>query len=180
MSERISGAEVREWAEFLGRADSLRILADQMEADAAELARLAPLAAEWEAVLRVLAHPDLASWKITDPSRGPVSCMVYNTPHRPDARAPGVGVPVVEITAPTMAELADNLDALAAARVPEPEEWCVVIRPAYFTSVAQMNFTCREDAMAAARGHPAYQRRTAAQVVRHPDGSFTVIPEKGE
>jgi len=45
---------------------------------------------------------------------------------------------------------------------------------------AEWGFTSREAAMAAARGHPAYQRRTAARVVRHPDGSFTVYPEKGE
>jgi len=190
MSARISGAEVREWAEFLGRADSLRILADQMEADAAELERLRractvqndavcqtlgrvlgypryaddqsrfprataedgvcigdhvaetlavevaaalervriarvnecdlrekmagelqrlkPLAAMGEALLRVREHPErdtkIAHWFGGDD----LGCGCFTLY---DGR----------ITASTWVELADKLDAIAAARVPKPE-----------------------------------------------------------
>ena len=170
MSERISAAEVRVWAEFLGRADSLRILADQMEADAAELQRLKPLAAEAEALRRVREHPerdkDIGLW-IGDKGSG---CATRDH---------------LTITAPSLTALADKIDSIAAERVPKPEpeppgEWCVLRMDSPLMVQAEWGFTTRWDARAAARGHPAYQRRTAARVVRHPDGSFTVSPERGE
>lgn len=61
-----------------------------------------------------------------------------------------------------------------------PEEWCVLRMDSPLMVQAEWGFMSREAAMAAARAHPAHQRRTAARVVRHPDSSFTVIPEKGE
>ena len=181
MSERISAAKVRhptftsaEWMASDGRDVPLSFLdavADQMEADAAELQRLKPLAAEAEALQRVMEHPerhkDIPLW-IGDNVSG---CFTLD-----DGR----------ITASTWVELADKLDALAAARVqkPEPEppqEWCVVrMDNPHVVLPVEWGFMSRESVWRAACGHPAYQRRTAARVVRHPDGSFTVIPEKGE
>jgi len=137
-------------------------------ADAEELGHLRPLAAEGEALQRVREHPerhkDISLW-ICDGLSG---CFTLD-----DGK----------MTAPSLTALADKLDAIAAARVPKPEppeEWCVVRLDQPRVVQAEWGFKSREDAMAAARRHPAYQRRTAARIVRHPDGSFTVSPERGE
>ena len=149
--------------------------AQRIEVQRAELARLTPLAAMGEALRRVREHPErdtkIALWfGGADWGSG---CFTLD-----DGR----------ITASTWVELADKLDALAAARVPGPEpepeppqEWCVVrMDNPHVVLPVEWGFMSRERVWRAACGHPAYQRRTAARVVRHPDGSFTVIPERGE
>ena len=184
MSERISGANVRhpaftaaEWMASPQRnvpQSFLDAMADQTEADAAELQRLKPLAAMAEAIQRVREHPERAKdselW-IDDRGSG---CATRDH---------------LTITAPSLTALADKLDAIAAGRVPKPEPEpdiaTLYLELLYQVANKIPGETRHETARRIIRQHenrpsgPA-QGATGTNAWLHPDSSFTVTPVRGE
>jgi len=167
----------REQKATLDSLQGIRALdAQRIEVQRAELARLTPLAAMGEALRRVREHPErdtkIALWfGGADWGSG---CFTLD-----DGR----------ITASTWVELADKLDALAAARVPkpkpEPDIATLYLELLYQVANKIPGETRHETARRIIRQHenrpsgPA-QGATGTNAWLHPDSSFTVTPVRGE